>query len=534
MSRLPKSIWLYTLIAVFFAVFTLRTSVHAEVRATLSMDNVSGSAGHVVNIPIKLTNNNSATTLQFDIKFNSDHLSVDNSSKPVIAESTLTGAGFSLTSRVINPGDVRIVITPPLETPVPTIPNGEIAELPIYIKSNAPEGTETVTFDSVYASDANNSSLTIGTVSGAIKVLVEQVNLSVDETGMGTVKSNPEGINCGEDCSAQFNKGSSVTLTATPEEGYEFSNWGGGCSSCGDNATCIVTMDSDKTCSAIFKLVPNEPPVIDSLEAQPTEGEKPLTVSFTCKATDSDGYVAGYYWDFNGDGKYDKYTTVPYAKFTYGKYGVYTVNVKAIDNDNASSTIKSIEVKVKPKNGDCKKIKYNNKGKNIEIITGNAVIDNATVSTTFTNFKNKPKGIDLKNEIKVALNLTVGADNTTITISDIPIEPGMVFYKYVNGTWINLDNNTACGNCNFKRTDNATAGTTTISFVVTDGGPLDADNQTNGKIEDPVVVGTKSSPSSGGGGGGGGCTVSNSPSVGLLLIFLTVIGFGIRRRFKGR
>ncbi len=41
-----------------------------------------------------------------------------------------------------------------------------------------------------------------------------------------------------------------------------------------------------------------------------------------------------------------------------------------------------------------------------------------------------------------------------------------------------------------------------------------------------------STPASSGGGGGGGCTVSNSPAIGLFLILITMIGFGIRRRFK--
>ena len=536
MFKFTKFSFLLILIFSFTYFMYLNNPSNANAtEATISVDNVSGSPGSFAYIPITLHNNNKYQALKLDFKYDPTYLEYDNSTHSVDSGSALKNTSFQIKAVLLEPGDIRVIVYTGLNS-ISLVPNGEIAVVPLYIKSNitSPK-TETLSLIASGAFGENNNSEEISTVSGVLRIMVQQYTLSVDETGMGTVKSNPEGINCGEDCSAQFNKGSSVTLTATPEEGYEFSNWGGSCSSCGDNATCIVTMDSDKTCNAVFKLIPNEPPVINSLEAQPTEGEKPLTVSFTCKATDSDGYVAEYYWDFNGDGKYDKYTTVPYAKFTYGKYGVYTVNVKVIDNDNVSSAVKNIEIKVKPKNGDCEKIKYNNKGKNIEIITGNSVIDNATVSTTFTNLKNKPKGINLRNEIKVALSLTAGADNTTITISDVPTEPGMVFYKYVNGTWINLDNNTACGNCNFTRTDNTTTGTTTISFVVTDGGALDADNQTNGKIEDPVVVGTISTPtSSSGGGGGGGCTVSDSPSIGLLLILLTVIGFGIRRKFKER
>ena len=53
-------------------------------------------------------------------------------------------------------------------------------------------------------------------------------------TGAGTVTSSPAGINCGATCSANFNNGSSVTLTASPATGSSFAGWsGGGCSGTG-------------------------------------------------------------------------------------------------------------------------------------------------------------------------------------------------------------------------------------------------------------------------------------------------------------
>lgn len=84
----------------------------------------------------------------------------------------------------------------------------------------------------------------------------EQVfyTLSVNKsgTGSGAVVSNPPGINCGETCSAQFENATSVTLTATVDEGSTFAGWTGDCGACGQNAQCEITMNSDKQCTATF------------------------------------------------------------------------------------------------------------------------------------------------------------------------------------------------------------------------------------------------------------------------------------------
>ncbi len=69
-------------------------------------------------------------------------------------------------------------------------------------------------------------------------------------TGSGMVTSNPAGISCSTDCEGRYIAGTAVTLTATPATGSMFAGWSGDCS--GTNTTIIVTMDADKTCTAIF------------------------------------------------------------------------------------------------------------------------------------------------------------------------------------------------------------------------------------------------------------------------------------------
>jgi phospholipase C len=69
-------------------------------------------------------------------------------------------------------------------------------------------------------------------------------------TGKGSVSSNPTGIDCGPTCSASFNPGTVVTLTATAATGSSFVGWAGGCS--GTDATCTVTLAASEQVTATF------------------------------------------------------------------------------------------------------------------------------------------------------------------------------------------------------------------------------------------------------------------------------------------
>ena len=71
--------------------------------------------------------------------------------------------------------------------------------------------------------------------------------------GSGTVTSNPSGIDCGGDCSNFYDENTDVTLTATLDPDNAFVEWNGDCDPCGSNPVCTVTMNSDKTCEAVFE-----------------------------------------------------------------------------------------------------------------------------------------------------------------------------------------------------------------------------------------------------------------------------------------
>jgi hypothetical protein len=80
--------------------------------------------------------------------------------------------------------------------------------------------------------------------------------VSVSRSGSGTITGNPNGefgtsINCGGSCSAKFQDGATITFTATPAAGVNFTGWNGACS--GTQPTCTVTITADTKVGASFK-----------------------------------------------------------------------------------------------------------------------------------------------------------------------------------------------------------------------------------------------------------------------------------------
>ncbi|MCU0619988.1 MAG: InlB B-repeat-containing protein [Gemmatimonadales bacterium] len=76
-----------------------------------------------------------------------------------------------------------------------------------------------------------------------------QHSLSVYTSGEGTVTSAPAGISCPGTCSASYDSGTGVALTASPATGWLFTSWSGDCSG---SATCNVTMSTTRSVSAEF------------------------------------------------------------------------------------------------------------------------------------------------------------------------------------------------------------------------------------------------------------------------------------------
>jgi hypothetical protein len=75
------------------------------------------------------------------------------------------------------------------------------------------------------------------------------LSVTLAGTGSGSVTSSPSGITCPSTCSANFNSGTVVKLTAVVGSGSTFAGWGGACTGTG---TCSVTMSAAKAVTATF------------------------------------------------------------------------------------------------------------------------------------------------------------------------------------------------------------------------------------------------------------------------------------------
>jgi Divergent InlB B-repeat domain len=73
-------------------------------------------------------------------------------------------------------------------------------------------------------------------------------------SGSGSVSSTPAGLACGAGCSATFDPGQSVTLTATPDAGSRFGGWSGACTGAGQTCSFETVVGTQAVQAAFVKL----------------------------------------------------------------------------------------------------------------------------------------------------------------------------------------------------------------------------------------------------------------------------------------
>jgi uncharacterized repeat protein (TIGR02543 family) len=91
-------------------------------------------------------------------------------------------------------------------------------------------------------------------VTASFSVKTQRYTLSVTNGGHGRITSDKGGIDCGGNCSASFDSGASVQLTATADTGYQFDQWSGDACNGSTDPTCAVSMTQNKSVTASFKI----------------------------------------------------------------------------------------------------------------------------------------------------------------------------------------------------------------------------------------------------------------------------------------
>src|SRR5207249_1812966 len=124
-----------------------------------------------------------------------------------------------------------------------------------FAADNGPDSVAIVDFNGDGRPDfavANVSSRNVSVLINNTAVAPTTFTLTVTKTGTGsgTVTSSPPGIDCGPTCSAAYDSGTVVTLTATPAAG-SFISGSSGCDVVSETS-CTVTMNAARTVTAIF------------------------------------------------------------------------------------------------------------------------------------------------------------------------------------------------------------------------------------------------------------------------------------------
>ena len=158
------------------------------------------------------------------------------------------------------------------------------------------------------------------------------LGVSTQGTGSGRVSSSPAGISCGFTCQANFDAGTVVILTATPDDTSVFTGWLGDCFGTG---SCQVVLDRARSVTATFALNP-------SPRASFTVACAGLSCTFDARtSTDTGGTILDISWSFGDQSVADAgpRTTIQH---TYAQTGNYSVTLTVTDSAAVASTTSQV------------------------------------------------------------------------------------------------------------------------------------------------------------------------------------------------
>jgi hypothetical protein len=152
-------------------------SANANAAPSLTLGIVSGQPGNIVNVPVSFDNDGSVVGLQFDVQYDSTQLGAGTA----VADSSLSVTGHGISSSVIAPGTLRVVITPPLDNAV--ISTGVIASLPFTLNTLI-SGTQVPAFANVTMSESTSLSVVVDQLNNGLIAVVGDNNSDSDLDGL--------------------------------------------------------------------------------------------------------------------------------------------------------------------------------------------------------------------------------------------------------------------------------------------------------------------------------------------------------------
>ena len=142
--------------------------------------------------------------------------------------------------------------------------------------------------------DAAGNELAAQTVQASRQATLSVTAPTIGGYVTGTDGSGTKVIDCGSgartDCTVTVNSGSALTLTATPDSGYLFGGWSGGCT--GTESSCSVTVNGDVGVTATFGLARTltvTAPSNGTITGTDAGGEQIIACGTDCSATLIDG-----------------------------------------------------------------------------------------------------------------------------------------------------------------------------------------------------------------------------------------------------
>ncbi|HEX7329952.1 MAG TPA: PKD domain-containing protein [Pyrinomonadaceae bacterium] len=108
------------------------------------------------------------------------------------------------------------------------------------------------------------------------------------------------------------------------------------------NALLEVMNDKDQIATASVPFTVTGNPPVATASVSPSNGAVPLTVNFTGSATDKDGTIVKFEWDFEGDGTFDfTSATTGNATHTFNTAGTFNSLFRVTDNEGLTGTARA-------------------------------------------------------------------------------------------------------------------------------------------------------------------------------------------------